>query len=70
MKELDIHDDYTLWLLMKQLGSQLNIICAYMQNTTPYGDAYERCFKTIQDLQKPLDQLENDLQECVEARAK
>ena len=70
MKQINIHQDYTLWLIMNQLDAQLSIVCAYMQNTTPYGDEYEKAFDKISKVRKELAELENDRQECVEARGK
>lgn len=71
MKEINIHDDYVLWLIYHQLTSQLGVICSYMQETTPYGDEYEKAFAKIKELREVhLPELEGLLQACVEASKK
>lgn len=70
MNKIDIHKDYIMFCLMSQLTHQLHLICAYMQNTTPYGKEYQDAYRYIDNLESHLDTLSEKLQCCVERKEK
>lgn len=68
LKKVSYYDDYLLGSLLFNATVALGNVCTYMQNTTPYGGEYERAFNIYQDLRAKLDEFEDALQSCVEAR--
>ena len=67
-KKVTYKDDYLLGSLLFNATIALGNVCTYMQNTTPYGEKYQRAFDIYQELRAKLDEFEDALQSCVEAR--
>lgn len=70
LKRIDIHADYVMFQLMVNARQALGVLSSYMQNTTPYGDAYKKCLETYHEIYASFEGLEDALQECIEARSK
>lgn len=70
LKKIDIHQDYVLFQLFSLLRQQLGVVCSYMQKTTPYGEEYKKAFEKHKEISEALKELEDLLQDCVEARKK
>ncbi len=68
LKRIDIHKDYTMFLLVDGLNTQITTITAYMQANTPYGNEYEEAYKEIKKLRKAVDKLVDRLQDTIECR--
>lgn len=68
LKKVTYKDDYLMGSLLFNAVVALGNICTYMQNTTPYGDEYERAFDLYQELRGKLDEFEDALCSCIEAR--
>lgn len=69
MPEINIHDDYVLWLIYHQLVHQLGIVCSYMQETTSYGDEYENAYNKIKEIRDThFPELEALLAECTKVK--
>lgn len=68
LKKVSYYDDYLMRSLLFNATVALGNVCTYMQNATPYGGEYERAFSIYQGLRAKLDEFEDALQSCVEAR--
>ena len=68
LKKIDIHADYLMFELNSNLHHALHILITYMQNTTPYGIAYQSAFSKQKQIFKKLQELEHLLQQCVEEK--
>jgi len=64
-KRVDIHKDYVMFQLVSNLKSALNIVCTYMQETTPYGEEYQKAMKIWEELSKMIKVYEGLLQDCI-----
>lgn len=68
LKKVTYKDDYLMGSLLFNATVALSNVCSYMQNTTPYGDEYERAFNIYQEARAKIDELEDALCSCIEAR--
>ena len=68
LKTIDIHKDYTMYLALSILRTQLHLICSHMQSKTPYGKAYEAAYGQHLKLLKQIDKYESLLQTCLEEK--
>lgn len=68
LKKIDYQADMLMGTLFFTAQCALNNVCTYMQNTTPYGEEYERAFQLFNSLSSELEVIADALQSCVEAR--
>lgn len=67
-QKIDIHKDYVMWQLMRNLYSTLHLVVSYMQDTTTYGKEYQDAFRYAELLDNSLATFEEKLQACVERK--
>ena len=70
MKTINIHEDYLMYLLVQEAKGQLHTLVSYMQETTPYGTAYQAAFDKYEKIREELAEFEDLLQDCVEVKSK
>lgn len=56
--------DYIMSNLLFTSIYDIHTLCAYMQQTTAYGEAYKNAIQTIDKIQRQLDKLEKQLLDC------
>lgn len=56
--------DYIMSDLLFTSTYSIHTLCAYMQRTTAYGEAYENAIQTIDKISRQLAKLEKQLLDC------
>ena len=66
LKTIDPHKDYVLSSMTHNAHNSVHLLIAYMQDRTPYGDAYCKAFdqgkKVLKELEKFVDLLEDTVE--------
>lgn len=65
-KTIDVKKDALMSNLCFNASNALHLICEYMQQSTPYGEVYEKAYKKYKIVQGHFEGLREALAECVD----
>ena len=70
LKTIDPHKDYVMSSMTFNAYSSIRILIDYMQERTPYGEAYVKAFGQGEKVLKELEKFVDLLEDTVELRCK